>query len=139
MIITAAVLSLTVAVRPVRASRAAEPPVGADLRPVVTAALVAGLLAVYGFAMPVGAVPAYLVARTSLRTLVRVLTGSRGRLVTAAASSILVGVLALHLLIAASWGIPWHQHQTLPPAHQPGHAYPLFPPLQSRPKRIGGT
>jgi arginine exporter protein ArgO len=42
-----------------------------DLRPVVIAALVAGLLAGYGVAMPVGAVGAYLVAltaRTSLRT-----------------------------------------------------------------------
>jgi arginine exporter protein ArgO len=41
------------------------------LRPVVIAALVAGLLAGYGIAMPVGAVAAYLVAltaRTSLRT-----------------------------------------------------------------------
>lgn len=44
---------------------------GANLRPVVIAALVAGLLAGYGIAMPVGAVAAYLVAltaRTSLRT-----------------------------------------------------------------------
>ena len=44
---------------------------GADLRPVVSAALAAGLLAGYGIAMPVGAVGAYLVAltaRTSLRT-----------------------------------------------------------------------
>jgi len=44
--------------------------VGADLRPVVSAALAAGLLAGYGIAMPVGAVGAYLVAltaRTSLR------------------------------------------------------------------------
>jgi hypothetical protein len=32
----------------------------------------------------------------------RVLTGSRGRLITAMASSILIGGLALHLLIAAS-------------------------------------
>ena len=32
----------------------------------------------------------------------RVLAGSRGRLVTALASSILIGVLAVHLLIAAS-------------------------------------
>lgn len=42
----------------------------ADSRPVVTAALVAGLLAGYGIAMPVGAIGAYLVAwtaRTSLR------------------------------------------------------------------------
>ena len=43
----------------------------ASLRPVVIAALAAGLLAGYGIAMPVGAVAAYLVAltaRTSLRT-----------------------------------------------------------------------
>jgi threonine/homoserine/homoserine lactone efflux protein len=43
----------------------------ADLWPVVIAALVAGLVAGYGIAMPVGAVAAYLVAltaRTSLRT-----------------------------------------------------------------------
>jgi len=43
----------------------------ANLRPVVIAALVAGLAAGYGIAMPVGAVAAYLVAltaRTSLRT-----------------------------------------------------------------------
>ena len=43
----------------------------ARLRPVVIAALAAGLLAGYGIAMPVGAVAAYLVAltaRTSLRT-----------------------------------------------------------------------
>lgn len=42
----------------------------ADLRPVVSAALAAGLLAGYGIAIPVGAVGAYLVgltARTSLR------------------------------------------------------------------------
>jgi arginine exporter protein ArgO len=32
----------------------------------------------------------------------RVLAGSRGRLITALASSILIGVLAVHLLIAAS-------------------------------------
>jgi arginine exporter protein ArgO len=45
--------------------------VEADLRPGVIADLVAGLLAGYGIAMPVGAVAAYLVAltaRTSLRT-----------------------------------------------------------------------
>jgi arginine exporter protein ArgO len=45
--------------------------VEARLRPVVIAALAAGLLAGYGIAMPVGAVAAYLVAlsaRTSLRT-----------------------------------------------------------------------
>jgi threonine/homoserine/homoserine lactone efflux protein len=45
--------------------------VGADLRLVVIAALVAGLLAGYGVALPVGAVGAYVVAltaRTSLRT-----------------------------------------------------------------------
>jgi arginine exporter protein ArgO len=44
--------------------------VEADLRPVVSAALAAGLLAGYGIAIPVGAVGAYLVgltARTSLR------------------------------------------------------------------------
>lgn len=44
---------------------------GADTAPVVTAALVAGLLAGYGIAIPVGAVATYLVsltARTSLRT-----------------------------------------------------------------------
>jgi threonine/homoserine/homoserine lactone efflux protein len=145
---------------------------GADLRPVVIAALVAGLAAGYGIAMPVGAVAAYLVAltaRTSLRSgvfaalgvatadgvyaliavcggaalapalrpvalqlrwasavvlialaihgavtavrrhragggalLGRVLTGSRGRLITALASSILIAVLAVHLLLAAS-------------------------------------
>jgi arginine exporter protein ArgO len=47
------------------------PPAGADLRPVVSAALAAGLLAGYGIAIPVGAVGAYLVAltaRTSFRT-----------------------------------------------------------------------
>ena len=47
------------------------PSAGADLPPAVTAALVAGLLAGYGVALPVGAVGAYLVAltaRTSLRT-----------------------------------------------------------------------
>jgi hypothetical protein len=32
----------------------------------------------------------------------RVLTGSRGRLITAMASNTLIGALALHLLIAAS-------------------------------------
>jgi arginine exporter protein ArgO len=45
--------------------------VEADPRPIVIAALVAGLLAGYGVAMPVGAIGAYLVAltaRTSLRT-----------------------------------------------------------------------
>jgi arginine exporter protein ArgO len=45
--------------------------VEADLSPVVSAALAAGLLAGYGVAMPVGAVGAYLVAltaRTALRT-----------------------------------------------------------------------
>jgi arginine exporter protein ArgO len=45
--------------------------VEADLRPAVIADLVAGLLAGYGVALPVGAVGAYLVAltaRTSLRT-----------------------------------------------------------------------
>ncbi|WP_338894569.1 LysE family transporter [Streptomyces sp. TG1A-60] len=44
---------------------------GTDAAPVVTAALVAGLLAGYGIAIPVGAVATYLVsltARTSLRT-----------------------------------------------------------------------
>lgn len=44
---------------------------GADTAPVMTAALVAGLLAGYGIAIPVGAVATYLVsltARTSLRT-----------------------------------------------------------------------
>ena len=47
------------------------PPAGTDLRPVVRAALAAGLLAGYGIAIPVGAVGAYLVAltaRTSFRT-----------------------------------------------------------------------
>jgi threonine/homoserine/homoserine lactone efflux protein len=47
------------------------PTVEADSRSVVTAALVAGLLAGFGIAMPVGAVATYLVAltaRTSLRT-----------------------------------------------------------------------
>lgn len=44
---------------------------GTDTAPVMTAALVAGLLAGYGIAVPVGAVATYLVsltARTSLRT-----------------------------------------------------------------------
>lgn len=44
---------------------------GTDTAPVVTSALVAGLLAGYGIAIPVGAVATYLVsltARTSLRT-----------------------------------------------------------------------
>lgn len=44
---------------------------GTDAAPVMTAALVAGLLAGYGIAVPVGAVATYLVsltARTSLRT-----------------------------------------------------------------------
>jgi threonine/homoserine/homoserine lactone efflux protein len=138
----------------------------------VIAALVAGLAAGYGIALPAGAVAAYLVAltaRTSLRTgvfaalgvatadgvyalvavcggavlapalgpvalplrwgsavvlvvlavlaasaswqlalagggafLGRVLTGSRGRLITALASSAVIGVLAVHLLLAAS-------------------------------------
>jgi threonine/homoserine/homoserine lactone efflux protein len=52
-------------------SAAAAPDAEARLRPVVIAALAAGLLAGYGIAMPVGAVAAYLVAftaRTSMRT-----------------------------------------------------------------------
>jgi arginine exporter protein ArgO len=86
----------------------------------VIAALVAGLLAGCGIAMPVGAVAgragqavfvvAVFVASASWQLVLagggaflgRVLTGSRGRLITSIASSILIGGLALHLLIAAS-------------------------------------
>lgn len=97
--------------------------------PVVSGALVAGLLAGYGIAVPVGAVATYLVALTARTSLVtgvcaglgvaaadgmyalvaeiggaallgRALTGRRGRLVTGLASNGLIAVLAVRLLLS---------------------------------------
>ena len=72
----------------------------------MTAALVAGLLAGYGVAVPVGAVAGAFAASASWQLVLagggalvgRVLTGRRGRLVTALASGVLIAGIAVFIV-----------------------------------------